>query len=290
MSALMTASLSDLSTAYAGLVAAAAPSLVAVRSGRGRAAGFAFGTRLIVTADEPLDDDADLHVTLPGGEEIAGALVGSDPTTDIALIRIDRDLPPLTSSHDVPPAGTLAFALGAANGAPRVAAGVVAFAGGPWRSLRGGVIDARVELDIRLARTGEGAAVLDTDGNVRGMAVKSRRATLMIPAITIARVAATLEARGHIPRGYLGLALHPVKTEHGPGAMIMAVEAGGPGDSAGLRQGEIITGWDGHAAAPLGALMAALGPDSVGTTLTLATSLGGATRQVVLTIGERPRP
>jgi S1-C subfamily serine protease len=290
MSPLMTNPLSDLSKAYAGLVAGAAPSVVSLRSGRSRAAGFSWRPRLIVSADEMIDDDAELRLTLPGGEEIAGQLVGRDHTTDVALIRIDRELPPLTFSDDVPAVGALAFAVGSENGAPRLAAGVVSLAGGPWRSLRGGAIDARVELDVALSRTSEGAAVLDADGAVRGMAVRSRRRTLMIPASTIARVAATLEAKGYIPRGYLGLALHPAKTAAGAGAMIMAVESGGPGDKAGLHQGEVITGWDGGTTAPLGRIMAELGPDSVGTTVKLAVSLGGAAREVALTVAERPRP
>jgi S1-C subfamily serine protease len=290
MSPLMTTALSDLSAAFAALVAGAAPSVVSLRSGRSRAAGFAWRPRLIVTADELIDDDDDLRLTLPGGEEVGGQLVGRDHTTDVALVRIERELPPLAFSHEVPAPGALAFAVGSENGAPRVASGVVAHAGPPWRSLRGGAIDARVELDVALARTSEGAAVLDAAGVARGMAVRSRRRTLMIPASTIARVAATLEAKGYIPRGYLGLALHPVKTPQGAGAMIMAVEAGGPGEKAGLHQGEVITGWDGGTSAPLGAIMAALGPDSVGKAVKLTVALGGATREAALTIAERPRP
>jgi len=286
----MTNPLSELSKAIAGVVAGAVPSLVSIRSGRSRSTGFAWRPRLVVAADELIDDDGDLELTLPGGEEVEGHLVGRDHTTDVALIRIERDLPALAFADEVPAAGTLALALGAEAGQPRVASGVVAYSGPAWRSLRGGTIDARVELDIALARTSEGAPVLDPDGIARGMAVKSRRRTLVIPATTIARVATTLEARGYIPRGYLGLALHPVKTATGAGAMVMAVEPHGPGERAGLHQGDVITGWNGRDAAPLHAIMAALGPDSVGQTVKLKVVLGGAARDVSLTIGERPRP
>jgi len=287
----MTNPLAEFSKAVAGLVAGAAPSLVSLKSGRSRSTGFAWRPRLIVAADELIDDDGDeLKVTLAGGEEIAGTLVGRDHTTDVALIRIDRDLPALAFSNEVPAAGTLALALGADAGLPRVTSGVVAYAGAAWRSLRGGTIDARIELDIALPRTSEGAPVLDADGIARGMAVRSRRRTLVIPAATIARVATTLETKGYIPRGYLGLGLHPVKTATGAGAMVMAVEAGGPGDKAGLHQGDVITGWNGREGAPLHAIMAALGPDSVGQAVKLKVTLGGTAREVTLTIGERPRP
>lgn len=285
----MTNPLSELSTTIAGIVATAAPSLVSLKSGRSRSTGFVFRPHLIVAPDELIDDDGDLKLTLAGGEEIAGTLVGRDHTTDVALIRVARDLPTLTFADEVPAAGTLALALGAEAGRPRVASGVVAFSGPAWRSLRGGTIDARVELDLALARTSEGAPVLDPTGVARGMAVKSRRRTLVIPTTTIARVAATLEAKGYIPRGYLGLALHPVKTAAGGGAMVMAVEAGGPGATAGLHQGDIITGWNGRDAAPLHAIMAALGPDSVGQSVKLKVTLGGTAREVDLVIGERPR-
>src|SRR5262249_19090516 len=143
--------LNDLSAAFAGLVAAAAPAVVAVRSHRSRSSGFIWRSGLVVTADEALAEDGEIVVSLPGGHSVPARLVGRDPTTDIALLRTDRtDL----SSAPLQPAeavvGSLALVIGAADGAPTAALGIVARSGGAWRSLRGGEIDARIELDVSL--------------------------------------------------------------------------------------------------------------------------------------------
>src|SRR6267154_3275967 len=83
-----------LSDAFAGLVNRAAPSVVAVHSTRSRSSGFFWRLGLIVTADEALDDERDIAIVLPGGETVAANLVGRDPTTDVALLLVDRTIPP----------------------------------------------------------------------------------------------------------------------------------------------------------------------------------------------------
>ena len=147
------APLIHLSAAFAGLVAKAAPSVVAVRSHRSRSSGFAWRPGLVVTADEALSEEGEFAVTVPGGDPVPAQLVGRDPTTDIALLRIDRpDLQPLPLAATSLAVGALAIAVGSDDGAPIAALGVVSRAGGPWRSLRGGEIDARIELESLIDR------------------------------------------------------------------------------------------------------------------------------------------
>jgi len=81
-------SLRSLSAALAGLVAKAAPSIVAVRSHRSQSSGFAWRPGLVVTADEALSEEGEFAVTVPGGDSAPAQLVGRDPTTDVALLRI----------------------------------------------------------------------------------------------------------------------------------------------------------------------------------------------------------
>ncbi|ACL55516.1 S1C family serine protease [Methylobacterium nodulans] len=275
----------------AGLVARTAPSIVAVHSHRHRASGFAWKSGLIVTADEALAEEGAITVHTADGATVAATLAGRDPSTDIALLRIGRsDLPPAPLDPGPVAAGSLAVAVGAEEGAPTVALGLVSRAGPAWRSLRGGEIDARIELDLALRRSGEGGLALDPAGRAIGMVVFGpRRRALVIPAATIGRVAPHLESSGRIPLGYLGLGLQAVRREDGStGLMVMSVEPGGPGAQAGLRQGDMITAWNGQPIRGLGMLQAALGPGSPGSTVTLAISRGGAPLEVALTIGERP--
>jgi S1-C subfamily serine protease len=186
--------------------------------------------------------------------------------------------------------GSLAIVVGAQDGEATAALGVVSLAGGSWRSMRGGEISARIELDLSLRRAGEGGLVLDPTGHVVGMAVFGpRRRVLVIPSVTIDRVAAKLESHGRVPRGYLGLGLQPVKLDNaGIGAMVMSVDGKGPGIAAGVRQGDVIVGYDGAPIKNVQALVRTLGPDSVGTVVRLALKRGGDPVEVSLTIGERP--
>src|SRR6516225_7111212 len=224
--------LQDLSAAFVHLVGIAAPGIVAVQSHRSRSSGFFWRLGLIVTADEALSEEGDVAVTLPGGESIAARLVGRDHTTDIAVLRVDRsDLPPVRLESPSVPVGALAIAVGAEDGAPTAALGIVSRSTGAWWSLRGGEIDARIELDLRMRRSAEGGLAIEAAGQTIGMTVFGpRRLVLVIPSATIERVAARLEKCGHIPRGYLGLGFQLVALEEGGrGVMVMKVEPQGPG-------------------------------------------------------------
>jgi S1-C subfamily serine protease len=286
-----TAALQTVSDRLADLVAGAAPAVVSVHAHRSRASGFVWRPGLVVTADEALAEEGAIAVVLPGGETVAATVAGRDPTTDVALLRIDRAAPsPVTLAALPVRVGALAVVVGARDGAPTAALGMVALAGPAWRSLRGGEIDARIELNASLRRSSEGGLVLDPAGRALGMAVFGpRRRVLVIPAATIERVAAKLAADGKIARGYLGLALQPVKLDDTQiGAMVMGVAPAGPGDAAGVRQGDVIVAWDGKPIRSVQSLLRALGPDSVGTSVALSLKRAGEPAAVSLTIGERP--
>jgi S1-C subfamily serine protease len=286
--------LQDLSAAVSSLVTAAAVSVVAVHSRRSRSSGFVWRPGLVVTADEALAEDADLTVVLPGGETVSAELLGRDPTTDIALLRIERsELQPISLGSPSLSAGAVALAVGNEEGTPTASLGSVALAAGAWRSLRGGEIDARLDLDVRLRRRAEGGVALDASGLAFGMAVFGpRRRVLVIPSATIERVAAALEKHGRVPRGYLGLGLQRVELESGSGmgVMVMSVDPKGPGAAAGLRQGDVLVTWDGEPVRSVPALVRALGPGSVGRSVALGLRRGGEPLDAHLTIGERPAP
>jgi S1-C subfamily serine protease len=287
----LTSALETFSTALSDLVARAAPNLVAIHSHRSRSSGFIWRPGLIVTADEALADGGEITVTLSGGESLPATLAGRDPSTDIALLRLDRaNLEPAWLGPVTVTPGALAIVVASQEGSPIAALGVVSLAGGAWRSLRGGEIDNRIELDLSMRRSSEGGLALDATGRAFGMAVFGpRRRVLVIPSATIDRVAAKLDTHGRIPRGYLGLALQPVRLDgEGVGAMVMSVDADGPGAAAGMRQGDVIVAWDGEAIRTVQALLRVLGPDSVGRTVRLGLKRAGEPMEVKLEIGERP--
>ena len=286
------APLQSLSSACVGLVAKVATAIVSVNSRRSRSSGFIWRPGLIVTAEEALTGEGEIAITLAGGKTLATQLVGRDPTTDIALLRMERSGPdPVLLTAASVSAGALAMAVGAEEGTPTAALGLVSRAAGPWRSLRGGEIDARIELGLRLRQSSEGGLAIDAAGQAIGMVVLGpRQRALVIPTATIERVAAKLETHGRIGRGYLGLGLQAVAIEggEGSGAMVMSVDPQGPAVKAGIHQGDILVSLNNEPIRHVQSLLRTLGPESIGQKVTLGVRRAGEIHQFPLTIAERP--
>ncbi|MGX4806808.1 S1C family serine protease [Bradyrhizobium guangdongense] len=278
----------SLSSALADVVARTAPSVVSVHSHRSRSTGFVWKTGLIVTADEALADEGEFQIVLADGSTVAATVVGRDHTTDVALLRADTAIAPVKLAATVPALGALSVVVSTNRDAPSAALGMVSVSGKGWRSLRGGEIDARIELDVRLRPSQEGGLALNASGEPLGMAVLGPRRVLVIPTGTIERVAAQLESRGRIARGYLGLGLQPLRLDDGLGAMVMNVDKAGPAATAGIRQGDVIVAVNDQKLSGVRALSRTLGPASVGTVVDVAVRRGGEPVSFKVTIGERP--
>jgi S1-C subfamily serine protease len=284
--------LSNFSSSLTELVKATAPSVVSIAGRRTQASGFVWKPGVIVTADEALHGSGPFSVTMAGGKTREAELRGRDPSTDIAVLKLDVDAGvPARLVPQLPSSGALALAIGSVQGDTLSAMGSVARTGEAWQSLRGGDIDARIELDLRLRRQMQGGLVIDVSGVVFGMAVFGpRRRTLVIPATTIDRVASRILEHGHIARGYLGLGLQTVKVqgEETRGSIIVNVDPDGPGAAAGLRQGDVLVSWNGVPASEAEPLSKALGPSSVGKTVEFGVRRAGEAQTMRVTIGERP--
>ncbi|GKQ54234.1 S1C family serine protease [Bradyrhizobium sp. Ce-3] len=280
--------ISSLSSALAETIARAAPSVVSVHSHRARASGFVWKAGLIVTADEALADEGEIEIQFADGSRKPATVAGRDHTTDIALLRADSDIAPVKLSADIPPLGSLAVIVAADRGAASARLGMVALSGPAWRSLRGGEIDARIELDVRLRHSQQGGLALTATGVPFGMAVLGPRRVLTIPAATIERIAAQLEKSGRIARGYLGVGLQPVRLDDGLGAMVMNIDKAGPSAAAGIRQGDVIIAVNGEKLSGVRALSRGLGPQSVGSVVELTVHRGGEPLSFKVTVGERP--
>lgn len=297
-------SLHALSEQFAGLLDGAAPRVVGVH-GRGHRplSGIVWRSGLVVTAEEALDADDDISIIRPDGTPVAAALVGRDPGTDIALLRIEEPLPaeaPLGSTAALR-TGHLALAAGRRRDGLSAALGIVALAAGPWRSLRGGQIDRLLHLDLRLDGPSEGGAALDADGGIIGMTVFGPRGrVLVIPSETIERVAQQLLDHGRIARGYIGLGLQPVRIDPAVaeaaglakpvGLIVINVDQDGPGRAAGLRQGDVLITWDAQPLRSVRGLQALLGPESVGRSVEVGILRAGERVSMAVQIRERPEP
>jgi S1-C subfamily serine protease len=287
--------LAQLSATIVATAAKVAPSIVEIASHRSLASGFLWREGLIITADEALSDEGKILVEFADGTQHPANVVGRDPSTDIALLRVESAGAPspvsVVLSQETPRPGALVVVAAAAESAPLVSFGSAVAVGPAWRSMRGGKIDARIELDARLRRRAEGGLAISAEGNVLGMAVRGPAGrTLVIPSATIESAAAVLLEHGKVPRGYLGLGLHQVLvTGGGQGAMVMSVDPDGPAEIGGILQGDIILRWNGETVPSVNALVRTLDHHSIGQSVSLGIRRAGADVDAAVTIATRPR-
>ena len=292
-------SLAEFSESLATLVEESSAGVVAIESGgRWTTSGIHWRPGIIVTAEESLARDNDIVLATPGGGALPATLAGRDPTTDIAVLRFQPEgmaTAKLGEARAVR-AGQLALVIGRHEEGPIASLGSIGFVSGAWRSRRGGSIDNYIRLDLTLSPRAEGGAAIDANGSVIGLAVMGpRRRALAIPRSTIERTVDLLLARGHIPRGYLGAGLQPVRlvspagsAEPERGVLINGLDANGPAVRAGLLVGDIITTWNDTRISRVREVMHLLGSESIGTSVKLGVLRAGAGHSIDLAIGERP--
>ncbi len=295
--------LAALSSDLASAVERIAASLVYVDADRRRdASGIAWDEHTIVTTDHALERDEDIELVLAGGGRARAAISGRDPSTDLALLQTDATLVPATRADAAAlKVGNIVLAVGRdEDGQTTASMGVVSALDGPWRTWRGGDVDRFVRPDLSLYPGLSGGALADVDGALLGLNTwgLSRRMALTVPNATIERVVTQLRAGGSIRRGYLGIALQPVRLPESlqralgirqEGAVIVVDVAGnGPAEKAGVLIGDVLVSLGTQALEDADDVQRALGDGSVGQALPLRFVRAGEAREQSVTIEERP--
>jgi S1-C subfamily serine protease len=283
--------LAAFSDAVAGIAEKATPLTASFKTQHGRTAtAFHWGDGFYVAAEEAIEPDEQQQLALASGETVSAELVGRDPSTGVALLKPGTDaLAAVLDKADPVRPGHLIVAAGRDGALPLAVLGTVGEAGPSWRSLRGGVIDRRINLAVMAGGRFEGGPVLDAKGRLVGMLLFGpRRRALVIPHETIERTVAALKSKGHVSRGYLGAGLHPIRHGGVQGAMVMSLDEEGPAKAAGIVLGDIVTAWNGEPVPGPRELIRKLGPDSAGAAVTLGVLRGGEARELAIVIGEKP--
>jgi S1-C subfamily serine protease len=291
-----------LSNNLADVVEQVGHSVVTVQ-GRSRlsSSGVHWRSRIVVTADETIKRSEDITVTLPDGRTVPATLVGRDPSTDIAVLKLqDVELPVAEIGEaSLLKVGHVVLAVGRSSESGLSASmGVVSAISGSWRSSYGGLIDQFVRLDLNLYPNLEGGPLVEASGRVVGITVSGpRRTVITIPGSTINRVVDQLLAKGHIARGYLGLGMQPVRLPETlkntlnlsslGGVIVINVESDGPADKSGVLIGDVLVAIDGTPVSDTSDIQAILGSQTVGKTLNVQIVRGGTLVEVALTVGER---
>lgn len=294
--------LAALSNQLAETVDHTGKSVVAVHGGhRFPATGVHWKPGVIVTPDHTLQREEQIRLTLPDGSEAIAELAGRDPGTDLAVLKAPGlPLPVTAAASGGIRAGGVVLAVGRSPERGVTAAmGVISIAGGRWTTWRGGSMDAFLRLDIALYPGSSGAAVVDVEGHVVGIATSglSRSAPMAIPAATIERVAIELLIKGHISRGYLGVGLNPValpehlrkkvRVESKSALMVVNVEPDSPAWHAGVLLGDILVAIENSPVGNTERVQSFLGAENVGKTLTLSILRAGEPAELALTVRER---
>jgi S1-C subfamily serine protease len=292
----------EFSQELSAIVAAVGQSVVAIRGDRYSASGIHWRSGQIVTSYESVNLEGKVHVILPTEQTVEVSVVGSDPTTDIALLQLpsSHELPVPTAAESSSLAvGNLVLALGRSLESGIFAnLGIIQTLGGAWRSSSGGSIDQLIRVDINLNRRGAGGPLVNAEGKIIGFnTFGPRRSVLTIPASTVDRVITQLQAKGRIPRGYLGLRMQSVVIPESlqtqlaltsqRGLMVVSVEAGQAAEQAGVMLGDILIALGGQPIADNQVLQSFLDPQQVGKTLAMEVVRGGELRSLEVTVGER---
>jgi S1-C subfamily serine protease len=295
--------LGALSNTLAAAVERAGRAVVAV-SARQRipSSGVHWRAGIVVAAEHTIKRDDDITIALGDGRTSPATLVGRDPSTDLAVLRFDHVGSAAVAEIGDPAAlqvGHLVLAVGRPGEAVTASFGAISALGGEWRSWRGGRIDRFIRLDLSIYDGFSGGALVDAAGRVVGVNSSglARGMAVAVPASTVTRVVEQLLSGGRVARGFLGVALQPVRLpaslvrelglEGDGGAIVLGVESGGPGDSAGLLIGDVIVEFGGMRIREISDMMGLLGPEHVNTRLRARIVRGGASRDVEVLVAER---
>jgi S1-C subfamily serine protease len=253
----------------------------------GTGSGFVFASDgLILTNSHVVEDASEIDVTLPDGRERRADLIGHDPDTDIALLRISApDLTAVTfgESQRLRP-GQLVIAIGNPYGFQHtVTTGVVSALGRSLRSRTGRLIEHVIQTDAALNPGNSGGPLVTSAGEVVGVNTAiiagGQGLSFAVPIRTVATVLPALLRDGYVRRGYLGIAGQDVpllrrvtrfhRLPQDTGVLAISIEPDGPAGRAGVREGDIIVSLDEAAITSLDDLHRTLTEARIGTTASI---------------------
>jgi serine protease Do len=259
----------------------------------------------IVTNNHVVDGATEITVKLSGDRHFTAKVVGRDPKTDLALLKIDaQNLPVLTfGDSDKLQVGEPVMAIGNPFGLEgTVTTGIVSAKG---RVIGEGPYDDFIQTDASINPGNSGGPLVNQAGQVVGIdtAIVSQSGGSVgigfaIPINEAKTILPQLEAKGHVTRGWLGVSIQPLtgelakafKLEPGHGVLVADVVPESPAAKAGIKTGDVITEYDGHAIGKAGDLPRLVSSTPVGQTATLHVLRDGKPLAVTAQIATLPEP
>lgn len=261
---------------------------------------------LILTNNHVIATADSIEVALSDGRKLSAKVVGTDPDTDLALIKVDADnLPAITfASSDKLSVGDVVLAIGNPFGVGQtVTQGIVSALGRTHLGIN--IYENFIQTDASINPGNSGGALIDTEGNLVGInsAIYSRSGGSMgigfaIPATLARQVTEQIVSQGNVTRGWIGIEAQDITPElaesfrlsRPQGALIAGVLRNSPADKAGLRAGDILLAIEGKPVVDSGTmlnLIAALKPSQ---RATIQIARAQAIINISIVIGKRPKP
>jgi S1-C subfamily serine protease len=247
-----------------------------------------------------------IDVTLSDGRRVRADLIGDDPETDLAVLRISADAPTaaLLGDSNRIRVGQLVIAIGNPYGFQcTVTAGVISALGRSLRARSGRLIDNIVQTDAALNPGNSGGPLVSSRAEVIGVntaTIMPAQGLCFAIAINTAKfVAGRLIRDGRIVRGYIGVAgqnvelprrlIHFHKVAVPGGVLIVSLEPASPAERAGLRSGDVIVGLGGEPVSNIDDLQRLLSSDCVGVATAVKLVRGTEVHALQVTPAESPK-
>jgi S1-C subfamily serine protease len=284
------------------------PAVVSVAAhasgGEGAGSGFLITPDgFILTNNHVVENASGLEVTMTDGRTLEARVVGCDPATDLAVVRISGAYLPMTELGDSGTlrVGQLVIAIGNPFGfQSTVSAGVVSAIGRTLRSRNGRLIENIIQTDVALNPGNSGGPLVDSRGRVVGvntaMVAMAQGISFAVPIGTAQWVVSEIVSHGRVRRGYLGIGaqVRPISRraqlhlglDRQSVVEIMSVERDGPAAAAGLERGDVIYGLNGTAVATVDDIHRVLSQHPPATALPARILRQGRERTMVIVSGE----
>ncbi len=256
----------------------------------------------ILTNDHVVDGAKELKVSLTDGRILPAEIIGRDPATDLAVIRVwSHSLPTAKLTDSRLRVGQLVIAIGNPLGfQSTVSSGVISALGRTLRSQSGRLVENIIQSDVSLNPGNSGGPLVNSRGEVIGINTAviymAQGISFSVPATTAIWVVSELVHHGKVKRGYLGIAgqvvpLHaklkrywelPVNTV----VEIISIEVQGPAEQAGLQKGDLVFKVNEHMISSVDDIYRVLAKYPSGTKVNVSFLRGDSCRELSVTLGE----
>ena len=266
--------------------------------------GVTIAPNLIATADHAVKREEHIPIITSTGQKLDGTLLGRVPSIDLAVVKTEESTfktLPAAPTETLKPGSLIAVVGLTTDVGPSASLGILGAVGERRRTWRGGVLDRFLRLDVTLYPSQIGAAVLNMEGQLIGLATPAllRHSALAVPVETLHRFAEELLKVGRIRHGYLGVGVQPIAIPESlrakvnldlmSGLIVMLVNPESPAEKAGMQLGDILVSLGAKQLTNTEELQSAIAESAIGSNVTARVIRGGELISVSIAISERPR-